>query len=38
MYRPTVNKVYALESTEPVFLNFYEAQEKIPRIEFRQPM
>jgi hypothetical protein len=25
-------------ATEPVFLNVYEAQESIPRIEFSQPM
>jgi hypothetical protein len=26
------------QSSEPVFLNVYEAQESIPRNEFRQPM
>jgi hypothetical protein len=26
------------KQTEPVFLNVYEAQELIPRNEFRQPM
>ncbi len=29
---------YRTGPPEPVFLNFYEAQESIPRNEFRQPM
>jgi hypothetical protein len=28
----------AKTNTEPIFLNVYEAQESIPRNEFRQPM
>jgi hypothetical protein len=27
-----------VRNSEPVFLNVYEAQESIPRNEFRQPM
>jgi hypothetical protein len=34
-----IRKKYAIkETTEPVFLNVYGAQESIPRHKLRQPM